>query len=82
MSISRYVEAPRVEVVLTPSDEVKDINSDAARFDVCFILHGVDSIPPETMYAPDGPFLREDAVKWLARFWMSLGGDFPTAEPR
>jgi len=82
MSISRYVEAPRMEVVFIPVDEVKDINSDTARFDICFILHSVDNIPPETMFVPDGPFLREDAVKWLGRFWMSLGGGFPTVKPR
>ena len=79
---NRFVESPRVEVVIVPDSAGTDINSSSALFDLWLVLHVPDGKTPVTVRFEGGPFDRGSAVDKLSDAWNFIGTTFaePTAK--
>jgi hypothetical protein len=77
-----FVDAPRIQVVLTPDEKEANINAPSALFDLWIVLHVPDGKPPTTVQVDGGPFNRDGAIDRLLEVYTEIGDKFavPTAK--
>ena len=73
----RFVDAPRMQIVLIPESDT--INSPSALFDIWLVLHMPEGKDPTTVRVDGGPYNREGAIRKLADMWGEIGKQY--AEP-
>jgi hypothetical protein len=77
-----FVDAPRIQVVLTPDEKEANINAPSTLFDLWIVLHVPDGKPPTTVRVDGGPFNREGALMRLLEIYTEVCDKFvvPTAK--
>ena len=73
-----YIAAPRIQVVLTVSDESPEPHDGVAEgpFDAWLVLHVPDGQPPTTIALDGGPWEQAEAAMLIETIYTAIGEKF------
>ena len=71
--MAKIVDAPRIEILLTPDDQDREGDiKPGTLFDLRLVLHLPEGQPAQSVLLNDGPFDREGAATRLSEIWGYL----------
>jgi hypothetical protein len=68
--LRQFIDAPRIQVVLVPTDHQKD------RFELWLVLHVPDGKPPTTTRLGKDNYDRDGAIKAILDVYSNIGDRF------